>query len=100
MKDEEDGNMNFSENLLIISSRKAEFLYKFIERLKKEDDESLTPTAISEIVGIVASLDPLLFVSPKELKEKRLFLDTTLEDIDRGKIGNTIAEKIKDSLTG
>ncbi len=94
MGNEEDREMNFSENFLIISSRKADFLTKFIDRLRREDSETLSPSTISEIVGIVAFLDPLLFVSPKELKDGHLHLETTLEELDREKIGNEIADRI------
>ena len=94
MEDADDRDMNFSENFVIISSRKTDFLTRFIEKLKFESKERITPDIISEIVHVVASLDPLLFVSPKELREGHLYLDTSLEDLDRDKIGEQIADRL------
>jgi hypothetical protein len=94
MEDTNDRDMNFSENFVIISSRKTDFLTRFIEKLKSESEERIQPDTISEVVHIVASLDPLLFVSQKEIKEGHLHLDTKLEDLDREKIGEEIAKKM------
>ena len=93
MEDTNDRDMNFSENFVIISSRKTDFLTRFIANLKSEREERIPPNSISEVVHIVASLDPLLFVSPSELREGHLHLDTQLEDLDREKIGEEVYRK-------
>ncbi len=90
----DDKEMNFSENFVIVSSRKTDFLTKFIEKLRAENEEIITPNLISEIVHIVAKLDPLLFLSQMELNEGHLHLDTRLEELDREKIGEEIAKRM------
>ncbi|WMT53238.1 hypothetical protein [Ferroplasma acidiphilum] len=98
MEDKMDKNMNFSENFVIISSRKMDFLTGLIEKLKSNPEAPTSPDIISEIVRIVASLDPLLFVSPKEIEERHLYLGTLLEDLDRKKIGEEIEKRMKDRI--
>lgn len=93
-EDINDRDMNFSENFVIISSRKTDFLTIFIEKLRAENEEIITPNLISEIVHIVAKLDPLLFLSQMELNEGHLHLDTRLEELDREKIGEEIAKRM------
>lgn len=95
-KETNDRKMNLAENFVIISSRKIDFLTKFIEKLKSENKKKITPDFISEAVHIVASLDPLLFISQKELRDGHLYLETSLEKLDREKIGKEIAEQISD----
>lgn len=94
MEDINDREMNFSENFVIISSRKTDFLARFIEKLKSESKERITPDIISEIVHVVASLDPLLFVSSIELRDGHLYLKTSIEDLDRENIGQEIAKRL------
>ncbi len=94
MEDADDRDMNFSKNFVIISSRKTDFLTRFIEKLKSESEERLQPDTISEVVQILASLDPLLFVSSKELTDGHLYLGTSLEELDRKKIGEEIAKRM------
>ncbi|QRF75300.1 hypothetical protein Thermo_00794 [Thermoplasmatales archaeon] len=100
MEDTNDRDMNFSENFVIISSRKTDFLTIFIkifiQKLKSEGKVHITPGIISKIVHIVASLDPLLFVSPSELEEGHLHLDTKLEKLDREKIGEEVYRKMSE----
>ncbi|MHB8357971.1 MAG: hypothetical protein ACYDCP_00495 [Thermoplasmataceae archaeon] len=93
-EDINDRDMNFSENFVIISSRKTDFLTIFIEKLRAENEEIITPNVISAIVHIVAKLDLLLFLSRTELKEGYLHIDTSLEELDREKIGEEIAKKL------
>ena len=57
-EDINDRDMNFSENFVIISSRKTDFLTIFIEKLRAENEEIITPNVFSEIAHIVAKLDP------------------------------------------
>ena len=97
MEDTNDRDMNFSENFVIISSRKTDFLRIFINKMKSENDKSITPNIILYLVGVVASLDPLLFVSPKEIKDGHLYLETSLEELNRERIGEEIA-RCMDSL--
>ncbi len=98
MEDKNDKNMNFIENFVIISSRKMDFLTGLIRKLKSNPEVPTSPDTISEIVSIVASLDPLLFVSPKEIEERHLYLGTLLEDLDRKKIGEEIEKRMKDRI--
>lgn len=86
--------MNFSENFIVIASRKADFVEKFIERLKEERELSMTPKDISEIAETVAKLDPLLFLSLKEKNEGHLYFGTSMEDLDREKIAEEIYKKL------
>ena len=97
IEDTNDRDMNFSENFIIISSRKTDFLSIFINNMKSENNKTMTPNLISYMVRVVASLDPLLFVSPKEIKDGHLYLETSLEELNREKIGEEIARRI-DSL--
>ncbi len=97
IEDTNDRDMNFSENFVIISSRKTDFLSIFINNMKSENNKTMTPNLISYMVRVVASLDPLLFVSPKEIKDGHLYLETSLEELNREKIGEEIARRI-DSL--
>ena len=94
MEDTHDRYMNFSENFVIISSRKTDFLDVFINKMKSQNDKAITPNIILYLVGVVASLDPLLFVSPKEIKDGHLYLDTSLEELNREKIGEEIAKHV------
>ena len=94
MEDTHDRYMNFSENFVIISSRKTDFLSIFINKMRSENMETMTPNLISYLVEVVASLDPLLFVSPKEIKDGHLYLDTSLEELNREKIGEEIAKHV------
>ena len=97
MEDINDREMNFSENFVIISSRKTDFLGIFINKMRSENMETMTPNLISYLVEVVASLDPLLFVSPKEIKDGHLYLETSLEELNRERIGEEIARRM-DSL--
>lgn len=92
--DSDDREKNFSENFVIISSRKTDFLREFIDKIKFENKETITPVHIREMVHVVASLDPLLFVSPNEIKEGHLFLETQMEELDREKIGEELARRL------
>lgn len=100
MNEEEANNRerNFSENFVIVSSRKTDFTAKFIEKLKKENNKAITPSVISEIVHIIARLDPTLFLSQIELKEGHVYLDTSMENLDRNRIGDEIAKRINDLI--
>jgi len=98
MEDKNDKYMNFSENFVIISSRKMDFLTMLIDELKSNPEVSITPDIISEIARIVASLDPSLFVSPKEIKNGRLYLGTLPQDLDRRKIGEEIEKIMNDRI--
>lgn len=93
-----DRDMNFAENFVIISSRKTDFTTTFVKKLKAENEENILPKVINEIVKIVASLDPSLFVSSKELKEGHIYLETKLEDINREKIGEEIAKRMENDV--
>jgi hypothetical protein len=46
MEDTNDRDMNFSENFVIISSRKTDFLDVFINKMKSENDKAITPNII------------------------------------------------------
>ncbi|MFG1449599.1 MAG: hypothetical protein AAE983_03030 [Thermoplasmataceae archaeon] len=98
MEDTNDRDMNFSENFVIMSSRKTDFLTRFIEKLKSDSEEPISPDIISEVVHIVATLDPLLFVSPKELANGHLYLSTSLEELDRKKIGEEIETRMNNFI--
>lgn len=98
MEDTNDRDMNFSENFVIISSRKTDFLTGLIKELKPTPEVHIPPHIISEIVHIVASLDPLLFVSSKELKDGHLYLGTLLEELNREKIGEEIEKRINNLI--
>ena len=91
-KEATDKIKNFSENYIIISSRKIDFVVKFIKNLASEKGIILSPDAISRIVDIVAKLEPILFLSPRELKENRIYLNTPMEELDRNRIGEKIAD--------
>lgn len=95
MEPEENRETNFSENFLIISSRKSDFLSALVNKLRAELGENLTPETITTLVEIVAKLGPLLFISVKELREGHLFWSTSLEDLDRERIGNEIASRLR-----
>jgi hypothetical protein len=91
-----DRERNFSENFVIVSARKTDFTARFIEKLRAENNKAITPEVISKIVSIVAKLDPILFLSQTELKERHILIGTSLEDLDRNKIGEEIAKRLSD----
>ncbi len=93
-----DKDKNFAENLAIISSRKLDFLKIFIEALKMDPESkgAVTPSLIYEIRQIIASLDPLLFLTQKERQEGRLYLSTQLKDLDERKIGEEIYKRMRE----
>lgn len=93
-EDENDKDMNFSENFLIISSRKLDFLSALVNILRTKQDKNMTPETITTLVETVAKLDPLLFISAKERKVGHLLWSISLEDLDREMIGNEIESRL------
>ena len=93
-EEENDKDMNFSENFLIISSRKLDFLSVLVNILRTKQDKNITPETITTLVETVAELDPLLFISAKELREGHLLWSTSLEDLDRERLGNEVESRL------
>jgi hypothetical protein len=86
--------MNFSENLLTISSQKVDFLSALANILRAKQGKNITPERITTLMETVAKLEPLLFISAKELREGHSLWSISLEDLDRELIGNEIESRL------
>ncbi len=85
---------NFLRNSNIIFARKLNFLVIFLERLKPQAKEGIIPEDLTKIAKIISLLDPVMFLSKKELDYKCIILNTKLEELDREKIGYEIAKRL------
>ncbi len=92
MEHSDEESFNFTENYLLITSRKTDFSTRFIEKFRSEHKELVIDDLIFKVAEIISKMDPLLFISEKERKEGHLWLKTPLSDISLREIGEEIAK--------
>jgi len=89
-----------------IAARKVDFITNTVRRLRSAfrpvADRTLSSAELNDLqrdmVKVVGELDWRLFVTETELEQKKLNLDTRLEDLDRQRIWRALEKRLGKKL--
>ena len=95
MGSDEEKFKNFLENLAIVILRKLDFFNIYMKNLAEEVGEDEAGRVEPEILIILSSMDPIFFLSKREMDMGRIIASTELNDIEGRKIGEVIAESLR-----
>ncbi|MEM0136445.1 MAG: hypothetical protein QXU18_14660 [Thermoplasmatales archaeon] len=95
MHNEELVFKNLMENLAMIAIRKLDFVKIFINRLSEEIGKHEAAENTPKIIEIIGLLDPLLFLSEREIRLNQIIANTQLDELNREYIGKMISEKLQ-----
>ena len=95
MGSDEEKFKNFLENLAIVILRKLDFFNIYMKNLAEKVGEDEAGRVEPEILKILSSMDPIFFLSKRELDMGRIIASTELKDIEGRKIGEVIAESLR-----
>lgn len=95
MQSDEEVFINFLENLAIVVLRKLDFFNIYMRNLAEEVGEDEADRVEPEILKFISSMDPIYFMTKRELDIGKIIASSELKDIDRKKIGELIADSLR-----
>lgn len=95
MQSDEEVFINFLENLAIVVLRKLDFFNIYMRNLAEEVGEDEADRVEPEILKFISSMDPIYFLTKRELDIGKIIASSELKDIDRKKIGELIADSLR-----
>ena len=95
MQSDEEVFINFLENLAIVVLRKLDFFNIYMRNLAEEVGEDKADRVEPEILKFISSMDPIYFMTKRELDIGKIIASSELKDIDRKKIGELIADSLR-----
>ncbi len=95
MQSDEEVFINFLENLAIVVLRKLDFFNIYMRNLAEEVGEDEADRVEPEILKFISSMDPIFFLTKRELDMGKIIASSELKDIDRKKIGELIADSLR-----
>lgn len=95
MQSDEEVFINFLENLAIVVLRKLDFFNIYMRNLAEEVGEDEADRVEPEILKFISSMDPIYFMTKRELDIGNIIASSELKDIDRKKIGELIADSLR-----
>jgi hypothetical protein len=95
LQSDEEVFINFLENLAIVVLRKLDFFNIYMRNLAEEVGEDEADRVEPEILKFISSMDPIFFLTKRELDMGKIIASSELKDIDRKKIGELIADSLR-----
>ena len=92
-----EDSINFLELLVVVISRKIDFLSSLHNQLLKDPQGktvSESEAMKGQLVEIISKLDPSTFLTKKEMENRMIDLSNTLDDLDKERIWKMISDNL------
>ena len=92
-----EDSINFLELLVVVISRKIDFLSSLHNQLLKDPQGKIISKSEAlkgQLVEIISKLDPSIFLTKKEIENRTIDLSNTLDDLDKERIWKAISDNL------